>query len=73
MWTNPGLYPRLGHDDVIRWKHCPRYLLAFSVGNSPVSGEFPSKRPVTRSFDVFLDLRLNQQLEMTILLIMKSL
>ena len=25
-------------------------------------GEFPSERPVTRSFDVFFDLRLNQQL-----------
>ena len=24
-----------------------------------VTGEFPSQRPVTRSFDVFFDLRLN--------------
>ena len=30
-------------------------LLALCVGNSPVSGEFPSQRPVTRSFDVFFD------------------
>ena len=30
-------------------------------GNSPVTGEF-SHRPVTRSFDVFFDLRLNKQL-----------
>ena len=29
-------------------------LLAICVGNSPVTGEFPSQRPVTRSFDVFL-------------------
>ena len=29
---------------------------------SPVTGESPSKRPVTRSFDVFFDLRLNKQL-----------
>ena len=29
-------------------------LLAICAGNSPVSGEFPSQRPVTRSFDVFL-------------------
>ena len=29
-------------------------------GNSPVTGEFPSQRPVTRSFDVFFDLRLNK-------------
>ena len=32
------------HDDVIKWKHFPRY------------------RPVTRSFDVFFDLRLNKRL-----------
>ena len=31
-------------------------LLAFCVGNSPVTGEFPSQRPVTRSFDVFFEL-----------------
>ena len=31
-------------------------------GNSPVTGEFSSHRPVTRSFDVFFDLRLNRQL-----------
>ena len=37
-------------------------LLAFSAGNSPVIGEFPSQRPVTRSFDVFFDLSLNQRL-----------
>ena len=33
-------------------------LLALCVGNSPVTGEFPSQRPVTQSFDVFFDLRL---------------
>ena len=32
-------------------------LQAISAGNSPVTGEFPAKRPVTRSFDVFFDLR----------------
>ena len=31
-------------------------------GNSPVIGEFPSQRPVTRSFDVFFNLRLNKWL-----------
>ena len=30
--------------------------------NSPVNGEFPAQRPVTGSFDVFFDLRLNKQL-----------
>ena len=44
------------HDDVIS------ALLAFSAGNSPVTGEFPAQRPVTRSFYDFFDLRSNQQL-----------
>ena len=37
-------------------------LLAICAGNSPVSGEFPAQRLVTRSFDVFFDLRLNKPL-----------
>ena len=37
-------------------------LLALCAGNSPVTGEFPAQRPVARCFDVFFDLRLNQQL-----------
>ena len=37
-------------------------LLAICAGNSPVTGEFPTQRPVTRSFDVFFDLRLNKRL-----------
>ena len=37
-------------------------LLVICAGNSPVPGEFPTQRPVTRSFDVFFDLRLNKQL-----------
>ena len=35
-------------------------LLALCAGNSPVTGEFPAQRPVTWSFDVFFDLRLNK-------------
>ena len=42
------------HDDVIKWKYFPR--------NWPVPGEFPTQRPVTRSFDVFFDLCLNKRL-----------
>ena len=34
-------------------------LLAICAGNSPVTGEFSTQRPVTRSSDVFFDLRLN--------------
>ena len=37
-------------------------LLAICAGNSPVSGEFPAQRPVTRSFDVFFDLHLIKRL-----------
>ena len=37
-------------------------LLALCAGNSLPSGEFPSQRPVTRSFDVFFYLRLNKRL-----------
>ena len=36
-------------------------LLALGAGNSAIAGEFPSQRPVTRSFEVFFDLRLNQR------------
>ena len=37
-------------------------LLAICAGNSPVPVEFPVQRPVTRSFDVFFDLRPNKRL-----------
>ena len=37
-------------------------LPAICAGNSPVTGEVPAQRPMTRSFDVFFDLRLNKQL-----------
>ena len=38
-------------------------LLALCEGNSPVNGEFPSQRPVTRSFDISFDLRLKKKAE----------
>ena len=40
------------------WRHQTEtfsVLLALCAGNSPVTGEFPSQRPVTGSFDVFID------------------
>ena len=37
-------------------------LLAICAGDSPVTGEFPSQRPVTQSFYVFFDLRQNKLL-----------
>ena len=36
--------------------------LAVCAENSPVLGEFPAQRPVTRSFDVSFDLRPNKRL-----------
>ena len=37
-------------------------LLALNAGTSSVTGEFPSQRPVTQSFDVFFDLSPNKRL-----------
>ena len=37
-------------------------LLALCAGNSLVTGEFPSQRPVTQILDVFFDLHLNKRL-----------
>ena len=48
------------HDDAIKWKIFR--VTGHLCGNSPVTGEFPAQRPVTRSFDVFFDLRLNKRL-----------
>ena len=36
-------------------------LLVLCAGNSLVTGEFPTQRPVTRSFDVFVDLCANKR------------
>ena len=41
--------------------------LALCADNSPATGEFLSKRPVTQSFDVFFDLRLNKRLSKQLL------
>ena len=49
------------HDDVIKWKHFPRHWPFVSgIHWSPVDS--PSQRPVTPSFGVYFDLRLNKQL-----------
>ena len=49
------------YDDIIKWKYFSA-LLALCAGNSLVTCEFPSKRPVTRSFAVFFYPRLNKRL-----------
>ena len=51
--------------DSARWRHQMKTfsaLLALCAGNSPVTSEFPSQRPVTRNFDVFFYLHLNKRL-----------
>ena len=48
------------HDDVIKWKHFPRNWPF--VRGIHRSRWIPPQRPVTRSFDVFFDLRLNKRL-----------
>ena len=56
LWDCPSAITlKYMHDDVIKRKHFPRYWPF-------VTGEFPSQRPVTRSFNVFFDLRLNKRL-----------
>ena len=52
-------------DDMLWWRHQMETfsaLLAICARNSPVTGEFPTQRPVMWSFDVFFDLRLNKRL-----------
>ena len=55
LWTH---HPRTW------WRHQMKTFSALRdlcVGNSPVTGEFPAQRPMTRSFDVFYDLRPNRR------------
>ena len=55
---------RSGPGDMSLWWRHQTFsaLLALCAGNSPVTGDFPLQRSVTRSFDVFFDLRLNKRL-----------
>ena len=60
-----SLKPCDAYDICSWWRHQVETfsaLLAICAGNSPVHGEFPAQRPVTRSFDVFFDLRPNKRL-----------
>ena len=64
-WIHVSNYKPLSHpcnhDHVAKWNHFFA-LLAHCEGNPPVSGGFPSQRPVTQSFDVFFDLRLKKRM-----------
>ena len=62
-WSSSQEYSSLGNT---WWRHQMETfsaLLTICAGNSPASGEFPTQRPVTLSFDVFFDLCLNKRLK----------
>ena len=59
-----GVYMYIGRHTTW-WRHQMETfvaLLAFCAGNYPVPGENPTQRPVTRSFDIFVDLCLHKRL-----------
>ena len=65
-WSQMGARISLGGSGYFSWwRHQMETfsaLLALCEGNSPVTCELSSQRPVARSFDVFFDLRLNKRL-----------
>ena len=66
--TTSGLWNGIGtarRNNSTWWRHQMETfsaLLVICAGNSPVTGEFPTQRPVTWSFNVFFHMRLNKQL-----------
>ena len=57
------VYLLMAHDDAIKWKHFPRYWpFVGGIHRSLVPGEFPTQRPLTRSFDIFFGLHLKKRL-----------
>ena len=70
--TNVERHLKSGFDDKLGsgwewqtwWRHQMEIfsmLLASCEGDSPVTGEFPSQRPVTRNIDVLFDLQRNKR------------
>ena len=51
-------------DNCSQKSSCTRHPISINIIHrcSYISGEFPSQRPVTRSCDIFFDLRLNKRL-----------
>ena len=65
VMNNPTSLPLLILYPYAWWRHQMETfsaVVAICAGNSPVPGELPTQRPVTRSFDVFFHLRLNKRL-----------
>ena len=64
-WNRAGVIHQVSSSYFAWWRHQMETfsaLLALCAGNSPVTGEFPSQRQVTRSFDVFFDLHPKKRL-----------
>ena len=65
-WSSSlNLVPHVKDWDVTWWHNQMETFATLQVlcaGSSPVTGGFPAQRPVTWSFDVFFDLRLNKLL-----------
>ena len=64
VWWHTFLKRPLPSKFAAWWRHQMETisaLLAICAGNSLVPGEFPAQWPVTWSFDVFFDLRLNKR------------
>ena len=64
LWIT-AIWPPMFQQKYWWWRHQMEAfsaILALCAGNSPVTRDFPSQRPVTRSFDAFFDLRLNKRL-----------
>ena len=63
----PKMYVQLVYNQKTAqwWRHQVETvppLLALCAGKSPVTGEFPTHRPVTRNIEVLFDLHLNKRL-----------
>ena len=64
-WDNSQYSENRFSSSIPWWRHQMEAfsaLLALCEGNSPVTGAFPSQRPMTRNFDVFFDLHLDNKL-----------
>ena len=75
MWITPCQSGFIGkwstYDVGMTWIHIPSWwrhqmeifykLMPICAVDPPVTSDFPAQRPVTRSFDVFFDLRLNKR------------
>ena len=59
LWKGePANYQKQWFANLPWWPHKMETfsaLLGICAGNAPVTGEFPTQRPVTQSFDIFFD------------------